>query len=87
MNFKRKWPYFNERMNKFICLLTGNFLWSNLILILNKILENTEFNGGIQIYFLGLPLIFGLILFSDDERILLLMKNINNFQTGEEVAL
>ena len=38
-------------------------------------------------YFLGLPLIVGLIIFDKDERVKLLLKNINNFQKGEEVAL
>lgn len=67
--------------------MTGHFLWQNIILTLCKILEHTEFSGGLEIYFLGLPLIAGLIIFEKDSRLELLMKNINNFQTGEEVVL
>lgn len=78
-NFRYHWPYYNDKMNKFFCALTGIFLWSNLVLFIAKILENTEFSGALELYFLGLPLIIGLIAFDKDERIKLLLKNINNF--------
>jgi hypothetical protein len=86
-NFRNNWPYFNDKMTKFYCVLTGIFLWANFNLLIAKILESTEFSGALQLYFLGLPLIIGLIIFSKDERIELLLKNINNFQRGEDVAL
>jgi hypothetical protein len=86
-NFRNNWPYFNDKMTKFYCVLTGIFLWANFNLLIAKILESTEFSGALQLYFLGLPLIIGLIIFSKDERVELLLKNINNFQKGEDVAL
>lgn len=67
--------------------MTGIFLWANLLLIIVKILEHTDFTGGLQIYFLGLPLIVALVVFDKDKRVELLVKNLNNFQRGEEVAL
>jgi hypothetical protein len=86
-NFRNNWPYYSDRMNKFFCVLTGTFLWANVALFIAKILEQTRFSGALQLYFLGLPLIIGLIIFDRDERVKLLLKNINNFQKGEEVAL
>lgn len=74
-------------MNKYFCVMTGIFLWANILLIIVKILEYTEFDGGLQIYFLGLPLVVALVLYDKDKRVELLVKNINNFQRGEEVAL
>jgi hypothetical protein len=68
-------------------LATGLFLWGNFVLIIVKLLEHSDFNGGLQIYFLGLPLVGVMIVFGKDERIQLLNKNINNFQKGEEMAL
>jgi hypothetical protein len=86
-NYRNSWPYYNDKMNKFFCVITGVFVWANVVLFIAKILEDTEFSGALQLYFLGLPLVIGLIIFDQDERVRLLLKNINNFQKGEEVAL
>jgi len=78
-NYRINWPYFNDKMNVFFCALTAIFLWANLVLVLAKLLENTEFSGALQLYFLGLPLVVGLVIFDRDDRVNLLMQNINNF--------
>ena len=57
------------------------------MLTLCKILERTDFNGALQVYFMGLPLVIGLIIFEKDTRKVLLLKKISNIETGEEVAL
>ena len=57
------------------------------MLTLCKILERTDFNGALQVYFMGLPLVIGLIIFEKDTRKDLLLKKISNIETGEEVAL
>lgn len=74
-------------MNKVQFCFTGIFLWGNIVLVLVKLLENSEFNAGLKIYFLGLPLVICLIIYGKDERVNLLMENINNFQKGEFIAL
>ena len=85
--FRDNWPYYSDFMNRLMSLVTGLFLWGNFVLIVVKLLEKSEFDGGIQIYFLGLPLVGLMIVYGKDERIQLLNKNINNFQKGEEMAL
>jgi hypothetical protein len=85
-NYRSNWPYFNDKMNVFFCALTALFIWGNIVLFLAKLLEDTEFSGAIQLYFLGLPLVVGLVIFDKDDRISLLLRNINNFQRGEDVA-
>jgi hypothetical protein len=77
--FRDNWPYYSDYMNRLMSLVTGLFLWGNFVLIIVKILEKTEFDGGLQIYFLGLPLVGLMIVYSKDERIELLNRNINNF--------
>jgi hypothetical protein len=72
-NYRFNWPYFNDRMNVFFCALTGLFLWANLVLFLAKLLENTDFSGALQLYFLGLPLVIGLVVFDRDDRVSLLL--------------
>lgn len=66
-------------MNRYFFALNGVLFWGNLVLAITKILEKTEFSGGLQLYFLGLPLVIGLTVFDTDERVSLLLKNINNF--------
>jgi len=85
-NYRTNWPYFNDKLNIFFCALTGLFLWGNLVLFLAKLLESTDFSGALQLYFLGLPLVIGLVIFDRDDRVNLLLQNINNFQRGEDVA-
>ena len=85
-NYRINWPYFNDKMNVFFSALTALFLWANLVLFLAKLLEYTNFSGALQLYFLGLPLVIGLVIFDRDDRVSLLLQNINNFQRGEDVA-
>lgn len=85
--FRNNWPYYSDYMNKLMSLVTGIFVWGNIVLIIVKLLESTEFDGGLQIYFLGLPLVSLMIVYSKDERVKLLNSNINNFQRGEDIAL
>lgn len=66
-------PYFNDRMNVFFCALTGIFFWANLVLFLAKVLEFTNFSGALQLYFMGLPLVVGLVIFDRDDRVGLLL--------------
>jgi hypothetical protein len=60
-------------MNKFFSVLNGIFFWANLVLFIAKILENTDFTGALQLYFLGLPLVIGSIIFTKDARMKLLL--------------
>lgn len=77
--YKTTWPYYNENMNKFYCSGVALFVWANFCLFLCKILEQTQFNGGLQIYFFGIPVIAGIIWLENDRRVELLCKNITYF--------
>ena len=72
-NYRTNWPYFNDKMNVFFCALTTLFLWANVVLFLAKLLQNTDFSGALQLYFLGLPLVIGLVVFDRDDRVSLLL--------------
>jgi len=85
--YRYNWPYYSPTISMVVNILSGLFVWTNLVLLIAKVLEDSEFKGALQIFFLGIPMIFLLILTHKDERVALLMKNINNFQKGEEVAI
>lgn len=61
-------------------------LWSNIAILISKILENTRFNGGFQLFFLGCPLVVGILIFTRDHRREELLYSVSNFQTGEDAA-
>ena len=67
--------------------MTGIFLWTTFCQIIIKTLERTSFDGGLQIYLLGIPLVIAIIVSSPDKKMQVLTTNINNFHKGEEVAL
>lgn len=46
-NYRNSWPYYNDKMTKFLCVLTGIFAWGNVCLLIAKILEYTEFSGAL----------------------------------------
>lgn len=85
--YRTDWPYYSDYINKMFFVITGLFHWGNLVLIVVEFLQPTTFSGGLQIYFLGIPLTMLIIIYSKDERVELLNKNINNFQRGEDMSL
>lgn len=67
-NYRSAWPYYNDKINKLHIILSGLFFWANCVLFLNKVLEKSEFSGGLQLYFLGVPLLIALVIYEKDER-------------------
>lgn len=45
--FRDNWPYYSDFMNRLMSLVTGLFLWGNFVLIIVKLLQDSEFDGGI----------------------------------------
>ena len=77
-------PYYNETIADIWNVLTGLFVWTNLCLLVAMALENTDFNGALQIYFLGFPLVIVLIATSKDHRKKLILKPLDQFDSGSE---
>lgn len=86
-SYRYLWPFYDDFMNRYFSCLLGIFFWCNVCLLAVKILEYTSFDGGLQIFFLGLPVVVACIAFDKDERVFILTQNIANFQRGEEAAL
>jgi hypothetical protein len=79
------WPYHNETITTLFSVASGIVAWANISLIIAKLLEHTKYNGGIQLFFLGIPLVISIIVFTKDERIEMLMKNVANFNKSADV--
>lgn len=62
-------PYHNERLTVVINIETAIFAWANIVLLISKVLEFTSFNGGLQLFLLGIPLSIALLIFNKDDRV------------------
>lgn len=85
-NYRNNWPFHLNFMNRYLQILTGIFLWSNICLAFAKLTSETKFDGSLQIYFMGLPLIILISLFEKDTRARLLIKNIEICENGLEAS-
>jgi hypothetical protein len=50
-------------------------------------LSNSNFNGCLELFFIGTPIIVAIILTQKNDKLGILLTNINKFQKGEQVQL
>lgn len=67
-------------------LYCGIFCWHATVLLICKLLEYTSFNGGLELFFVGIPIVSIIILCLKDVKLSLLLTNINKFEKGEMVG-
>jgi len=77
-------PYYNDIMNTVNNMINGIFLWACMMLILVMLLQDSEFTGGVQLFFLGAPIVGAILFAIPNGRQKLLMKPIEQFESGEE---
>jgi len=78
-------PYHDEVVAKLWGILSALNLWTAFMLVIAKICENYIFDGAVIAWFIGIPLIVYLLLVIKDQRLDLLLINVNKFQSGTEV--
>eukprot|EP00347_Sterkiella_histriomuscorum_P000937 403373955 len=76
-------PYFNQTTQIIAEIFSGVFAWTNYVLLFSQLVESTQFNGAIEIYFLGIPIICILIYTRQEDRLQLLLTSEGQFQKGE----
>ena len=77
-------PYYNEVINIIADVNNGIFIWSTLMLIVVMAAEDTNFNGGVQAFLMGIPLIIILLVTQNDHRKDMLLKGIENYDNGDQ---
>jgi PAS domain S-box-containing protein len=85
MKFHFNSPFYNEVIAKLWSALMSINLWTAMMLVFSKIMENTLFEGSIIAWMIGIPFIVLIVLTNRDHRIDLLLINVNKFQNGEEI--
>jgi hypothetical protein len=78
-------PYYNDTIMKVYLVSTSIYFWNTFVLLFGKILENTSFDGCLAMFLIGIPIITLIILSNFDNKLGLLLTNINKFQKGEKV--
>ena len=73
-------PYYDEKIMKAYLVTTGLYFWNNIVLLIGKILEFSNFDGCLPLFFVGLPIVIALILTNFDEKLSILLTNINKFE-------
>lgn len=73
--------------NLFLELHCFAYRKSNSFKLNSQILSNTNFNGCLELFFLGIPIIVATILTQKDDKLSILLTNINKFLKGEQVQL
>lgn len=78
-------PYYNEKVAKlWSCLMSIN-LWTAIMLCFSKFMEGTLFEGSIVAWMIGIPFIILIVITNRDQRVDLLLINVNKFQSGDEL--
>jgi len=77
-------PYYNEMVNTVSDVNNGIFLWSSCMLVIVMIAEDTSFDGGIQAFLMGVPLVILLLFTKGDPRKEMLLKPIEDYDNGEQ---
>jgi len=85
MKFYFNSVYHNEIVSKLWSTILAVNLWTAVMLVFAKIMENTLFEGSIIAWLLGIPFVVLIILTNRDHRVDLLLINVNKFQSGQEV--
>ena len=78
-------PYYNPNSNKIRVISNGIYLWANTVLVVGKILENTDFNSCIELVFIGSIFVIIYIAFYKTNRLKSLMINIKSVNDEETV--
>ncbi|MDR3582384.1 MAG: hypothetical protein P4L67_03890 [Candidatus Pacebacteria bacterium] len=77
-------PYYNEVMNLVVDMTNYVYLWSCFLLCLAMLLADKEFSSAMQLFFLGTPIICIVVYTWRDKRKKLLMKPVEQFESGDE---
>lgn len=68
-------PYFDSEVGLFYKICTTYYLWTNFLLLISKIVENTDFNGGLIAWLIGLPFIIFIMMTTKKSKIDTLVRS------------
>lgn len=78
-------PYYDNEVGNFYNIITTYYLWTNFCLLISKLLEQTDFNGGLIMWIIGLPFLVMIMLSTKKSRIDTLLRSQVKFRSGEQI--
>lgn len=70
-------PHNNHTIYLIYYLCFSIFVWANITLLLGQIFENSSYNGCLPLFFLGIPIIFLIVLTTHKENMYLIQEDIS----------
>lgn len=82
-------PFLNELISLFYYFSMGLLTWASVVLLISQILKNTNFNGGIILFFIGIPFTLAFItaLSNSFSQLNVLLTQIINLRKGEQALI
>jgi len=78
-------PYYNKHCTMFFRIATTYYLWTQALVAVSKLLENTTFTGGLITWVVGLPFIGAIMLTSSKSKASSLVKTSSRFKTSDDL--
>lgn len=78
-------PYYNKHCTAFFRVMTTYYLWTNSMVGISKLLENSTFTGGLITWLIGLPFIGAIMLTSSRSKTSSLVQTTSRFKTSEDL--
>jgi len=78
-------PYYNKHCTVFFRVMTTYYLWTNVMVGISKLLENSTFTGGLITWLIGLPFIGAIMLTSSRSKASSLVQTTSRFKTSEDL--
>jgi len=80
---RRERPYHRDRFNKIAEVIYCIFIWACCCLVIVMASEDSDFNGGMQVFIIVIPLIGIIVVTRESRRHTLLLKTIDEFDSPE----
>lgn len=68
-------PYYDKELDTFYKIITTYYFWANFLLFISFIFRDTQFNGGLIAYMVGLPFIVSIMSSDKKSRIDTLIRS------------
>jgi len=78
-------PFYKEVISKAWSTMAAFNLWTILMLVFAKIMENTEFDECVFVWILGIPLVFLVNIHNIDKKMSYFLINTTKFRNGDEI--
>lgn len=78
-------PFYNKRIGNIFKILSALYLWTCIVLLILKIVSETEFHGGVILWVSPMPFIIFISISFSRHSLKTLLKSQMKFESSEEL--